>query len=201
MNDYEPKSYYDIQLTKKQIIVLFIAGIAILTLVFFLGLMLGKSYIEAKYAQQQKTLDTKITEYQAKEQKNESKTEEQKPQQQYEFYKLKESTSQNNIKEPNIISPADEKEKSDTGTKPAASQKDITISKEYYTLQIHAFKDEKSALTKKDYYKKKGYTANIEFIDNFYKVRIGKFATREEATAFKKKFEQQEKVPAFIVKY
>lgn len=198
MTDYEPKSYYDIQLTKKQIFVLFIAGIAILTLVFFLGLMLGKSYMEAKYAQQQKPVENKISEYQPKEIKPIPETEQSDSKKQYEFYKLKESSTQQQEKQeekPNIISPAKKTEKSQfKDTQPIKSQ-------EYYALQIYAFKDEKTAINKKNYFVKKGYSVDVKFIDNFYKIRIGKFNTKDEALSFKKKFEKQEKITAYIVKY
>lgn len=197
MTDYEPKSYYDIQLTKKQIFVLFIAGIAILTLVFFLGLMLGKSYMEAKYAQQQKPVENKISEYQPKEIKPIPEPETTKSKKQYEFYKLKESSKQQQEQQeekPNIISPAQE-------GKPTTKENQPTTSQEFYALQIYAFKDEKTAINKKNYFLKKGYSVNVKFIDNLYKVRIGKFNTKDEALSFKKKFEQQEKITAYVVKY
>lgn len=202
MSDYEPKSYYDIQLTKKQIGVLFIAGIAILTLVFFLGLMLGKSYMEAKYAQQ-KPMQNKIYPYEPKEPIKSPESEINEPKQQYEFYKLKDSSEQQRPESTTTISPSEEKpEKEQKQIQPAESAgKPSPAATEFFTLQIHAFKDEKSANSKKEFYMKKGYSVNVIFIDNLYKVRIGKFKTKDEALAFKKKFEQQEKVPAFIVKF
>ncbi|OGF61806.1 MAG: hypothetical protein A2Y62_20505 [Candidatus Fischerbacteria bacterium RBG_13_37_8] len=200
MKDYEERSYYDIQLTNKQIIVLFIAGIAILALVFFLGLMLGKSYTEAKNAQQTKTEERTTAEYQPKEVKALPQQETQQPKKEYEFYKLKEEKEKRADTQPSIITPAPEKKAKQQPKKEEPSQISST-SNVYYSLQIYALKDKSAAQKKESEYKEKGYSVTIASTDGLYKVRIGKFATRDEAQDFKKILEKREKLPAIIVTY
>jgi hypothetical protein len=50
MRDYEEKSYYEIQLDNKQLILVFLAGVTVCVLVFILGVMIGKGRKEAEYA-------------------------------------------------------------------------------------------------------------------------------------------------------
>lgn len=42
MRDYEEKSYYEIQLDNKQLILVFLAGVTVCVLVFVLGVMVEK---------------------------------------------------------------------------------------------------------------------------------------------------------------
>ncbi|HSP06988.1 MAG TPA: SPOR domain-containing protein [Acidobacteriota bacterium] len=48
MRDYEEKSYYEIQLDNKQLILVFLAGVTVCVLVFILGVMVGKGKKEAE---------------------------------------------------------------------------------------------------------------------------------------------------------
>lgn len=48
MRDYEEKSYYEIQLDNKQLILVFLAGVTVCVLVFVLGVMVGKGKKEAE---------------------------------------------------------------------------------------------------------------------------------------------------------
>ena len=202
MKDYEERSYYDIQLTNKQIIVLFIAGLAILALVFFLGLMVGKSYSEAKIAQQPKPAESTANEIPQKESKTAPEQEISKPKKEYEFYKLKEADSQAPEKQPTIITPAEKEKKAENlPSKTPPTPKTTTESGKYFTLQVYALKD-KAAVTKKENdFKKKGYNVNVVSTNGLYKIRIGKFANRDEADKFKKSFEQSEKLTVNIVPY
>lgn len=50
MRDYEEKSYYEIQLDNKQLILVFLAGVTVCVLVFILGVMVGKGKKEAEMA-------------------------------------------------------------------------------------------------------------------------------------------------------
>lgn len=50
MRDYEEKSYYEIQLDNKQLILVFLAGVTVCVLVFVLGVMVGKGKKEAEMA-------------------------------------------------------------------------------------------------------------------------------------------------------
>lgn len=59
MRDYEEKSYYEIQLDNKQLILVFLAGVTVCVLVFILGVMVGKGRKEAEFAAIGKT-DQKV---------------------------------------------------------------------------------------------------------------------------------------------
>lgn len=50
MRDYEEKSFYEIQLDNKQLILVFLAGVTVCVLVFVLGVMVGKGRKEAEIA-------------------------------------------------------------------------------------------------------------------------------------------------------
>ena len=58
MRDYEEKSYYEIQLDNKQLILVFLAGVTVCVLVFVLGVMVGKGRKEAEIASVGKTNET-----------------------------------------------------------------------------------------------------------------------------------------------
>ena len=55
MRDYEEKSYYEIQLDNKQLILVFLAGVTVCVLVFILGMMVGKGRKEAEFAAASRT--------------------------------------------------------------------------------------------------------------------------------------------------
>lgn len=55
MRDYEEKSYYEIQLDNKQLILVFLAGVTVCVLVFVLGVMVGKGKKEAEMASVSRT--------------------------------------------------------------------------------------------------------------------------------------------------
>ena len=50
MRDYEEKSYYEIQLDNKQLILVFLAAVTVCVLIFILGVMIGKGQKEAEIA-------------------------------------------------------------------------------------------------------------------------------------------------------
>jgi cell division septation protein DedD len=50
MRDYEEKSYYEIQLDNKQLILVFLAAVTVCVLIFVLGIMIGKGQKEAEIA-------------------------------------------------------------------------------------------------------------------------------------------------------
>lgn len=55
MRDYEEKSYYEIQLDNKQLILVFLAGVTVCVLIFVLGVLVGKGKKEAEMAAVTKT--------------------------------------------------------------------------------------------------------------------------------------------------
>jgi cell division septation protein DedD len=50
MRDYEEKSYYEIQLDNKQLILVFLSGLVLCVLIFVLGVMVGKGQKETEMA-------------------------------------------------------------------------------------------------------------------------------------------------------
>lgn len=50
MRDYEEKSYYEIQLDNKQLILVFLAGVTVCVLIFILGVLVGKGKKETEMA-------------------------------------------------------------------------------------------------------------------------------------------------------
>jgi DNA polymerase III gamma/tau subunit len=50
MRDYDEKSYYEIQLDNKQLILVFLAAVTVCVLIFVLGVMIGKGQKEAEIA-------------------------------------------------------------------------------------------------------------------------------------------------------
>ena len=50
MRDYEEKSYYEIQLDNKQLILVFLAAVTVCALIFVIGVMVGKGQKEAELA-------------------------------------------------------------------------------------------------------------------------------------------------------
>jgi FtsZ-interacting cell division protein ZipA len=50
MRDYEEKSYYEIQLDNKQLILVFLAAVTVCVLIFVLGVMIGKGQKETEIA-------------------------------------------------------------------------------------------------------------------------------------------------------
>ena len=50
MRDYEEKSFYEIQLDNKQLILVFLAAVTVCVLIFVLGVMIGKGQKEAEFA-------------------------------------------------------------------------------------------------------------------------------------------------------
>lgn len=72
-----------------------------------------------------------------------------------------------------------------------------------YTVQVGAYNDKKAAQSRAERLRKKGYAARMftskEKKDRYaYKVRIGRFESRDEASAAAKKVESSEKVTPFI---
>ena len=55
MRDYEEKSYYEIQLDNKQLILVFLAAVTVCVLIFVLGVMIGKGQKEAEIAAASRT--------------------------------------------------------------------------------------------------------------------------------------------------
>jgi len=193
IKDYEERSYYDIQLTKKQIIVFLMAQLAILSLAFFLGVMVGKSSKEAAVIHPIISEKTPIPESPPKEIKTMEEAKLPTPKKEFEFYSLKEP-SQSKIKKeeekPSIISPSQEKKPESIKTE------------NYYALQLYALREKASAEEKEKKLKDKGYTVSVILSKGLYKIRIGKFATKEEALKFKEAFEKKEKItPTMIVPY
>ena len=55
MRDYEEKSYYEIQLDNKQLILVFLAAVTVCVLIFVLGVMIGKGQKETEIAAASRT--------------------------------------------------------------------------------------------------------------------------------------------------
>lgn len=195
MKDYEERSYYDIQLTKKQIIVFLIAQLAILSLSFFLGLMICKSSKQTNIVHSSLNEKKEVSELPPKEIKPFEEKQIPPPKKEYEFYSLKESSQtkgkEEDEKKPSIISPTAKQEKSETSQ--------TAINQNYYALQLYALKEKKSALEKEKILKEKGYSVSIIFSKGLYKIRVGKFSTKEEALKFKEAFEKKEKITSTMI--
>ncbi len=192
IKDYEERSYYDIQLTKKQIIVFLMAQLAILSLAFFLGVMVGKSSKEAAVIHPIIAEKNQTSESPPKEIKPMEEPKLPVPKKEFEFYSLKEPSPPKTKEEekPSIISPSEEKKPENIKTE------------NYYALQLYALREKASAEEKEKKLKEKGYTVSVILSKGLYKIRIGKFSTKEEALKFKEDFEKKEKItPTMIVPY
>jgi cell division septation protein DedD len=115
MRDYEEKSYYEIQLDNKQLILVFLAGVTVCVLIFVLGVMVGKGKKEAEMASTTRTetsvaaksqedmqppVEAKpIVEKQAAQQKSAAKETKDKPKakEDYSFYDLDKTETESKI--------------------------------------------------------------------------------------------------------
>jgi cell division septation protein DedD len=158
MRDYEEKSYYEIQLDNKQLILVFLAGMTVCVLIFILGVMVGKGKKEAEMAAlKTEATSTATTATQPdlnppqeiqpvkddsgqarKDRKNRKldrdKTEE-KTGEEYSFYNLdKSEAAQPEVKQPGEAKPVKtqkvEPKKAETKTEKAVAEKTVAPGKE-----------------------------------------------------------------------
>jgi len=190
LQDNEKKPY-EIQLGNKQLIFIFFIAIAICGLFFMIGVKVGK---EAK------EMELKVA--------REYTTPAMSPSAQ--------QTASQDIKSPEeIILPDQEEEKTEpteappqtvkpspTGQAEPKSQPTPSL-KGLYTIQVMAISDRTRAFYIRDNLKGKGYPAYVVTTTDpddkvTYKVRIGRFASREEAQKMAQQVEEREKLATWI---
>ncbi|MCX7957937.1 MAG: SPOR domain-containing protein [Deltaproteobacteria bacterium] len=95
-----------------------------------------------------------------------------------------------------------EKLKITTKTEATAESKKQEIADAKFTLQVGAFPDRSQALKTAAELEKKGYESWIQRAKSkdkdIFRVRIGKFATKQDAEKFKQQFDKKEKYNSFI---
>lgn len=167
------KSYLEIKVTFIHILVLLIAVILIGIFLFYLGHQAGKSAIKNQFA-------TKEFEKDSGKSEEISIVEEQKPRKTP--IKTKKSAIESEIKMHE--KPRQEK----VPVKPA--QKEA-----YYSIQVGAFADFSNARKESDKFSKQGYQteilSTIKKNRKLFRVRIGKFKTKQEAQREKNKLEKK----------
>lgn len=85
---------------------------------------------------------------------------------------------------------------------PPPSAKDAPEKKPLFTVNVGSFKDKNLATALTARLKDSGYTALMSQSEqnNFFRVRVGTFATIEEARTFAKNFQKKEKLPTFVTR-
>lgn len=99
--------------------------------------------------------------------------------------------------------PSAEKTSPETPEAPPVIQATPTTMKGKYTVQVGSYTDPNEAHLMQNHWKEKGYPAYLVSADipdrgRWYRVRLGGFDTREEATQFLEAFKQQEGIEGFI---
>lgn len=205
MRDYEEKSYYEIQLDNKQLILVFLAGVAVCVLIFVLGVMVGKGKKEAEIASlSKKELSSSRTEEDVKtpqqaktadegtDTKEPKKIKKVKPEKEgeerpayYDLGKPDSDEKQELTPDPKTEAKVEKVKQEQPAAEPVP---DKSVEKEpttmqpgthLYTVQVMATASKDKAQKQLDTLKSKGYTA---FMDedkagsgSVFKVRVGKF--------------------------
>ncbi len=192
LRDNERKPY-EIQLGNKQLIFIFFIAIVICGLFFMVGVKVGKEAkeVELKVARDYATLGVKPSPQETGGQDIASPEE----------IALPEPTKEET--EPQAEPPQMEKP-SPTGEEEARRQT-TPEAKEFYTIQVMAISDRARAFSVRDNLKNRGYSAYVVTTTGAddkvtYKVRVGRFATREEAQKVAKQLEEREKLTTWITR-
>jgi len=191
LQDNEKKPY-EIQLGNKQLIFIFFVAIAICGLFFIVGVKVGKEAkeMELKVAREYTTPAVSPSPQQTASQDIESPEEITLPNQE------EEKT------EPTEVPPQTAKP-FPTGQAEPKSQPTTPSLKGLYTIQVMAISDRARAFYIRDSLKSKGYPAYVVTTTDpddkvTYKVRIGRFANREEAQKIAQQVREREKLVTWI---
>ena len=212
MRDYEEKSYYEIQLDNKQLILVFLAALTLCVLIFVLGVMVGKGQKEAEMAAAGKSgsssartepdltvpKEPKETESPAaKNQKSEKKSASKgtEPSKDDGFYGLDQSDeSQKGLEpktEPAVAKP-----------EPAPSEPGPTLAPVRFTVQLMATESKSKAQEQVRYLKARGYSPFMSVKETkdgaVYKVRIGKYADTAAAKEIAARLKQNLKLDPWV---
>lgn len=121
--------------------------------------------------------------------------------------KLKEQTK--NQEQKKVIPPLKNKEEPEKNRAVVSKQQPEKEKKEssehFYTIQISSFKTEQSATEEINRLKKKGYSSYISVSDlpdigKWYRVRIGKFTTKEDAEVSAIKIRNNERCTTYVTR-
>jgi cell division septation protein DedD len=206
MRDYEERSYYEIQLDNKQLILVFLAAITVCVLIFILGVMIGKGQKEAELASINKTEaatakaepDMKPPEQPlaqiAEEAKQEKKPESVKPAKEKERYAFEDlDKSAENTESKKSPEPVREPKTEPVVAPPKAevTRPDPEIKKgPQYTVQVMATASRQKAEEQMTILKARGYKPFLDESGSVFKVRIGRFsdslAAKDLSTRLKK---------------
>ncbi|MCX7944963.1 MAG: SPOR domain-containing protein [Deltaproteobacteria bacterium] len=95
-----------------------------------------------------------------------------------------------------------ERQKISTKLEPSPNTKREEITEAKFTLQVGAFPDRSQALKIAAELEKRGYESWIQRArskdKDIFRVRVGKFATKQEAEKFKQQFDKKERYNSFI---
>jgi len=192
LRDNERKPY-EIQLGNKQLIFIFFIAIVICGLFFMVGVKVGKEAkeVELKVARDYATIGVKPSPQETGGQDIKSPEEITLPE-------PAEKETEPQAEPPQMAKP------SPTGEEEPKSQTTPTV-KEFYTIQVMAISDRAKAFSIRDNLKNRGYPAYVVTTtgpDNkvTYKVRIGRFATQEEAQKMSQQVQEREKLTTWIAR-
>ena len=184
---------YEIQLGNKQLIFIFFIAIVICGLFFMVGVKVGKEAkeVELKVARDYATLGVKPSPQETGGQDVTSPEEITLPEPDE-----KETEPQAAPPQVERPSPAGEEEQTRQVT-PSVT--------EFYTIQVMAITDRAKAFSVRDNLKNRGYAAYVVTSTGpddkvTYKVRIGRFATREEAQKVSQQVKEREKLDTWITR-
>jgi len=210
MRDYEEKSYYEIQLDNKQLVLVFLAALTLCVLIFVLGVMVGKGQKEAEMAsvvrpevsaktqpdvappqQPQSNVSNEKEKEQEKPVRQKNK---EKPKQDYTFYDLDKPETQKSE-----LEKADQEPEAPAPEKPAPAVKPVTekpvtekpakstfaADTHQYTVQVMATASKTKATEELTMLKSKGYKAFMDDYKtesgNVFKVRVGRYPDPDSA--------------------
>jgi len=211
MRDYEEKSYYEIQLDNKQLILVFLAALTLCVLIFVLGVMVGKGQKEAEMAAATKPESTPARtepDLNVPEQPKETVTtrpEPQKPEKKSApkattepakndgFYGLDQSDEPQKGLEP---------EKKPAVAKSEPPQAAPTPAPVRFTVQLMATESKTKAQEQVRYLKARGYSPFMSVKETkngaVYKVRVGKYPDTASAKEMAVRLKQNLKLEPWV---
>ncbi len=204
MRDYEEKSYYEIQLDNKQLILVFLAAVTVCVLIFVLGVMIGKGQKEAEMAaaarieknQAAPEPDKKLPSQVVSDEDSEQKTETQTPKQPVTEKEVKENESsskpEQNFAYEDLNKSEPDTDKDPVDEKPVATEPGETEevpkpgpNATQYTVQVMATSSRSKAEEQMSSLKAKGYRPFMDETTsgdiNVFKVRVGRYTDTQQA--------------------
>jgi len=214
MRDYEEKSYYEIQLDNKQLILVFLASLTLCVLIFVLGVMVGKGQKETEMAaaarseatpartepdlnvpEQPKESVTPAPPKTPKTEKKSASKTEKEPAKDDGFYGLDQSEEPQKGLEP--------EKKSDTAKPaPAPTETGQTLAPVRFTVQLIATESKTKAQEQLRFLKARGYSPFMSVKETkngaVYKVRIGKYSDTASAKEMAVRLKQNLKLEPWV---